>query len=86
MADFFHFNAQGIGILIAICTIGWHALKLLRKIDRGFDVWNWQHGVMWLQYQKDHKDKMPPYPLLSLERAAASSGPEPRPRPSSRWP
>lgn len=63
--DFFHFTAQGMGILSAISIIGWRVVRLLRKIDRGFDIWQWQHLVMWTKFERENA--VPPYPKLSWD-------------------
>lgn len=68
--DFFHFTAQGMGIFSAISIVGWRVVRLLRKIDRGFDIWQWQHLVMWTKFEKENP--VPPYPKLSWDDDATA--------------
>lgn len=63
--SFFNFTLQGMGIFSAIVITGWKTLKILRKIDRGFDIWNWQHLVMWTKFERENP--VPPYPRLSWD-------------------
>jgi hypothetical protein len=66
--DFFHFTMQGLGIFTAISAVGLKVIVLLRKIDRGFNLWNWQHLVMWTKFEKENP--VPPYPKLSWDDEA----------------
>lgn len=75
---FFHFTAQGTGILTVLSLSSWYVIKLLRRIDRGFLVFEWQHGLMWRKYVTE-TDRIPPFPYLSHEDAAADQKPY-RPR------
>lgn len=61
-AGFFHFTLQGLAIFTAIFTLGFKAIKLLRKIDRGFSVWQWQHTLMWRKFVRENR--LPDYPGL----------------------
>lgn len=65
---FFHFTAQGTGILSVISVSSFYIIRLLRKIDRGFLVFEWQHGLMWKDYV-ERTDRIPPFPHLSWEAA-----------------
>lgn len=63
-AGFFHFTLQGLGIFTAIATVGIKVILLLRKIDRGFSVWQWQHTLMWRKYVRENR--LPDYPSLQV--------------------
>lgn len=67
---FFSFTLQGLAIFTAIATVGFKVILLLRKIDRGFDIWQWQHLVMWSKFEKENP--IPPYPRLSWEDDATA--------------
>lgn len=76
---FFHFTAQGTGILSVLSISSWYIIKLLRRIDRGFLVFEWQHGLMWKKYINE-TERIPPFPYLSWEDANSNRPPE-----RSRW-
>lgn len=65
-ASFFHFTLQGLGIMCAILGMGWKIIKMLRKFDRGFDLWLWEHKVMWTDWA--NKNPIPAYPLIRVAR------------------
>lgn len=70
MPGFFNFTAQGLGILTTITIVGIKVIVILRKIDRGFDIWQWQHLVMWTKFEKENP--VPPYPKLSWDDDATA--------------
>lgn len=67
MSGFFNFTLQGVAIFTAIATIGIKVLILLRRIDRGFSEWQWQHLVMWRKFERDNRGDIPPYPRVSWD-------------------
>lgn len=67
-APFFTFTAQGMLIMFSIIGIGLAVIRFLRKFDRNFQVWLWEHEVMWQHHRITHE--IPAYPNLFLERRA----------------
>lgn len=63
--SFFHFTLQGLMIFGSIAISGWKAIKLLRKIDKGFVVWQWEHTIMWNHWVKNND--VPPFPSTILK-------------------
>lgn len=67
---FFHVTLNGLGIIGAILGVGWQVIKRLRRLDRGFDIWQWQHNTMWEHHKSNYRFQ--PYPEVGGSTPLAS--------------
>ena len=63
---FFSFTAQGLITVSVIAGIGLRIIAILRKFDRNFSMWLWEHEVMWQHHKATHS--VPVFPSLIVER------------------
>lgn len=63
--SFFHFSLQGLMLIGTIAVGIGTIIRYLRKLDRGFTQFQWEHNVMWYHWQRHNQ--VPAYPHLEAQ-------------------